>query len=157
MPLLKIDAQLPEGMVMAFFLIIIFVQFACAEIYSRLVFTNIAYTRRHGHGKSAGRAVKHYKTHWSFWERLTWQPVFKESYEKKCRSMAYHSYCHFFIKIVTAVWSCVIVHLTCDGRDMGKSMLYPTLVYGIAFCARMIYSESIATSKSFRRKNGRKR
>ena len=86
------------------FYMILFIVSATAVMdwYSRLVFLARGYPRRYGHGKSWGRATKHYKANWSFVKRILWIPVFKEWYETKFRFLAYLAYVHFSIGAIFA-------------------------------------------------------
>lgn len=77
--------------------------FAFMEWHARMVFVAVGYPRRNGHGKSFNRARKHYKANWTFWQRLLWIPVFKEQYENKYREMAYLSYAHVLVTLLTTI------------------------------------------------------
>ena len=81
---------------MGIFLTITFIilSFAFIDWHARSVFMARAYPRRYGHGKSWNRAHKHYKTNWTFLQRMLWIPMFKEEYEDKYRFIAYLSFAH---------------------------------------------------------------
>jgi len=81
----------------------VIVGFLTFEIHARAVFVASGYPRRNGHGKSWKRAHKHYKSNWSTFQRLLWVFVFKESYEDRYVIMAYLSYTHFVISLLTII------------------------------------------------------
>lgn len=77
--------------------------FLILDWHARGVFVYTVYPRRYGHGKSGNRAFKHYKANWSIIQRLLWIPLFNEWYETKYRIIAYFSYTHAFITLLTIV------------------------------------------------------
>ncbi len=81
------------------FIVIVIFTYLFFDWHARYVFVAAGYTRRYGHGKSFNRAKKHYKSNWSFWQRMLWVPLFKEKYEADFMLFAYFSYIHLFISI----------------------------------------------------------
>ena len=75
------------------------------EWWSKSIFLN-GYRRKYGHGKSARRAGRHYKTSWTLLQRLFWVPLFKDEkdrYEAKYRWLAYFSWIHDAIGIIASI------------------------------------------------------
>ncbi|MBQ2999594.1 MAG: hypothetical protein IJD64_03955 [Clostridia bacterium] len=111
--------------------------------YARGVFVVIGYSRRYGHGKSAKRATKHYKSNWSFWQRMLWVPVFKEQYEAKYRRMAYLEYIHLLLTMITT--SCYLIYeIWCPQIYFGFVNLF--IVNGAFFIFRYLHDNRIATT-----------
>lgn len=93
-------------LIIAHYICIVIVFLLC-DWRARLVFIAEAYCGKYGHGKSWNRAHKHYKTHWKFWQRICWIPVFKERYDDKFRFLAYCSYFHLTVTLITMI--CMLV------------------------------------------------
>ena len=107
--------------------------------HARCIFLSTGYRRRYGHGKSGNRAEKHYKTHWTFWQRMFWVPVFKESYESDFRFLAYFSYIHFVWTIITIIWTIVYVYCFPESK-IGK---YQIVVYCVFSLLRYIHTVAV--------------
>jgi len=113
--------------------------FAVFDWHARFVFVLGVYPRRYGHGKSGGRAFKHYKKNWTLFQRLLWIPIFKEWYANKYRFMAYLSYIHFALTIV-----CSALFLISDSYfPDSKIWVYGVIVYHIFWMLRFIYDNAI--------------
>jgi len=110
------------------------------EWHARGVFIARAYRRRYGHGKSWKRAHKHYKTNWTFIERMLWVHAFKEKYEDKYRIIAYLSYIHTAFMIVMAVSFLVLEHLF----PLENAWLGIFIAYFVFWVIRFIYDNAIA-------------
>ena len=108
--------------------------------HARMVFMARVYPRRYGHGKSWNRAHKHYKTNWTFWQRLFWIPVFKEHYEDKYRLMAYLSYAHDAFALV------MIISFLVDEFLLSNVYFWHYMYGGYIgfFCLRYIHSDAVA-------------
>ena len=119
-----------------FFFLLIVTEFGSGW-YSRSVFIACGYCRRYGHGKSWKRAHKHYKTNWSFWQRIFWVPVFKESYESDFRLMAYFAYLLSLFSIVLSVSFVLDIYHSIAMRCVG-------LVYCAIVLIRYIHADYIA-------------
>ena len=70
---------------------------------ARSLFLYSSYPRKYGHGKSGTRAHKHYKSTWTFFQRMLWIPVFAERYDREIRMLAYHSCIHYIFSILNVV------------------------------------------------------
>jgi hypothetical protein len=134
---------------MSIFLMITFIilSFAFIDWHARMVFMARAYPRRYGHGKSWKRAHKHYKTNWTFLQRMLWIPMFKEVYEDKYRFIAYLSYVHVTLTLVTLAF--FIISVICFptsqiGFPTSKIWFYEFIVYSVFFILRFIYDNAIA-------------
>ena len=90
-------------------LILVSLSFLVADWHARMIFIATGYPRRYGHGKSWKRAHNHYKSTWSFRDRILWRVVFKEPYESKYKWLAYWSYIHLVISLITAI--CFLFHM----------------------------------------------
>lgn len=123
------------GAILVFVLLFLF-----CDWHARMVFLARAYPRRYGHGKSWNRAYKHYKSNWSFVERLFWIFLFKESYESKYRFFAYISYLHAILTILTVGCFLVSINLFPDS----KFWIYVFIGCSCVGVIRIIYSNSIA-------------
>lgn len=82
----------------AFFFANIFI-FLALDWHARSIFSVCAYPRRYGHGKSGNRALRHYKSNWTFWQRMFWVFAFKEKYGARYRALAWFSYIHMAITL----------------------------------------------------------
>ena len=113
------------------------------EWHARWVFVTTGYPRKHGHGKTWKRANKHYKTHWSFIQRMLWIPVHKEVYEDKYKFMACLSYVHAIITFIAIVSfllnEFVIVTF--------KFWQYVYVCFAVFSLLRFIYNDSIGRRK----------
>lgn len=118
----------------------IILPFLFFDWHARMVFISVGYRRRYGHGKSWNRAHKHYKNNWSFLERMLWLVLFKEPYENKYKMLAYLSYVHAFLTIVTICCSLISLNLFPNS----KIWVYEFIVYNIFWISRFIYSNNIA-------------
>ena len=134
---------------MSIFLMITFIilSFAFIDWHARSVFMARAYRRRYGHGKSWKRAHKHYKTNWTFLQRMLWIPMFKEEYEDKYRFIAYLSYVHVTLTLVTLAF--FIISVICFptskiGFPTSKIWIYEFLGYSVFWILRFIYDNAIA-------------
>ena len=119
--------------------------------YSRSTFISSGYCNRYGHGKSWKRAHKHYKTNWTFWQRMFWMPVFKEPYESDFRLLAYFSYLQSFLSIVFYVLF-IVSDIYFPESKVYKYVLY---VFYAIFLLRYIHIDYVGT-KGHRRRNGKK-
>ena len=104
--------------------------FLLCDWRARLTFIGEAYRGKYGHGKSWNRAQKHYKTHWTFWQRLCWIPVFKERYDDKFRFLAYCSYFHLMVTVVTIICMLVFQFAVCD-YELVKQAAIVTEYFGV--------------------------
>ena len=134
---------------MSIFLMITFIilSFAFIDWHARSVFMARAYPRRYGHGKSWKRAHKHYKTNWTFLQRMLWIPMFKDEYEDKYRFIAYLSYVHVTLTLVTLAF--FIISVICFptsqiGFPTSKIWFYEFIVYSVFWILRFIYDNAIA-------------
>ena len=127
---------------MGIFLTITFIilSFAFIDWHARSVFMARAYPRRYGHGKSWKRAHKHYKTNWTFLQRMLWIPMFKEEYEDKYRFIAYLSFAHMALTVVTLAF--FIISIICFPNS--KIWIYEFLGYSVFWLLRFIYDNAIA-------------
>ena len=130
---------------MGIFLTITFIilPFAFFDWHARMVFVAVAYPRRNGHGKSWKRAHKHYKTNWTFLQRMLWIPMFKEEYEDKYRFIAYLSFAHMALTVVTLAF--FIISIICFPNS--KIWIYEFLGYSVFWILRFIYDNAIARGK----------
>lgn len=107
------------------------------DYHARGAFIAAGYCRRYGHGKTWKRAHRHYKTNWSFWERMFWIPVFKEPYEQDFRIMAYFSYIHSIWAVITYI--CFIV------SDLyfpdSKFWIYEFIAFWVFVLIRFVFSD----------------
>ena len=113
--------------------------FAFTDWHARFVFVFGIYPRRYGHGKSGGRAFKHYKKNWTFFQRLLWVPIFKEWYENKHRFMAYLSYIHTFLTVATVAFFLISINFFPDS----KIWVYEYAGYFAFFVLRFCYNNAI--------------
>jgi len=112
--------------------------FLFLEWHAKAVFVWIVYSRRYGHGKSATRAAKHFRKNWTFLQRMLWAPVFKEDYDIIFRMMAYLSYTHFIVTVLTAICF-VVMHYIMKLDD--KIFLYPFIAWSIVTFVRLVYDQ----------------
>ena len=115
--------------------------------HARMVIIARAYCRRYGHGKSWKRAHKHYKTNSTFLQRMLWIPMFKEEYEDKYRFIAYLSFAHMALTLVTLAF--FIISVICFptsqiGFPNSKIWIYEFLGYSVFWILRFIYDNAIA-------------
>ena len=119
-----------------FFFLLIVAEFGSGW-YSRLVFIASGYCRRYGHGKTWKRAHKHYKTNWTFLQRLFWVMVFKEQYESDFCLLAYFAYLQSFFAIVLTLFTVLGLYHSIAMRCVG-----------LAYCAivliRYIHADYVA-------------
>ena len=108
--------------------------------HARMVFMACAYRRRYGHGKSWNRAHKHYKRNWTIFERILWLFIFNEYYESKYKAIAYLSYVHAFLAIISVCWF-VVSTIFYPGA---KAWIYVYIAYSVFTLLRFIYNNSIA-------------
>ena len=114
--------------------------FLFLEWHARGVFIACAYCRRYGHGKSYNRANRHYKSNWTFSQRMLWIPMFREYYEDKYKIIAYLSYIH-----ATICFLCVALFLVSVAYFPNEELWgYEMLFYLIVFLIRFIYDNAIA-------------
>lgn len=71
------------------------------DLHGRLVFLYRGYPKRYGHGKTGKKYTKHYKTNWTLFQRIFWIPVFREKYESKFEVIAFLSYIHAILSVLT--------------------------------------------------------
>ena len=114
--------------------------FAFFDWHARTVFVWVVYPRRYGHGKSAGRAQKHYKQNWTLFQRLLWVPIFKEWYANKYRFMAYLSYINAFLTLVTVALFLISIYNYPDS----KIWIYEYAGHGVFCVLRFVYDNAIA-------------
>ena len=117
--------------------------FAFFEWYAKSVFLARGYPRKYGHGKSWKRARKHYKTNWTFIQRMLWVFVFKEVYSSEYRMMAYMSYIHSIFAFVTI--SCFLLNEFLLSNFVFWQYIF--VAYGIFTLIRYIHDNAIATAK----------
>ena len=122
---------------------LIILPFIFFDWHARMVFMAIAYPRRYGHGKSWNRAHKHYKTNWTFFQRLLWIPIFKEEYENKYRIIAYLSYTHATLTFVSVSFYLISIYNFPDS----KIWVYEFLGYSVFWILRFVYDNAIAREK----------
>lgn len=122
---------------------LIILPFIFFDWHARMVFMAIAYPRRYGHGKSWNRAHKHYKTNWTFFQRLLWIPIFKEEYENKYRTIAYLSYTHATLTFVSVSFYLISIYNFPDS----KIWVYEFVGYSVFWILRFIYDNAIAREK----------
>lgn len=108
-----------------------------------MVFLARGYCRCYGHGKSFNRAKRHYKTNWSFIQRIQWIPLFKEQYDVKYKGIAYFSYLHRIMAILTII--CFLV----DELILLNVQFwhYIFILLGALFIIRFVYNNHIAIGK----------
>ena len=111
--------------------------------HARAVFVATGYPRRYGHGNSGNRARKHYKSNWTFLQRLIWIPVFMEWYESKYRIMAYMSYVHYALTAI-AIAGFLIDELLLDNITFWH---YIYAIYLLFLFIRFIYTNAIGRRK----------
>ena len=112
------------------------------EWYSRMVFISHVYARRNGHGKSWKRAKKHYKTNWSFWERIVWKPIFSEFYERNFKRLGIFSYIHFVFALATIV--CFLIN---EFRFPCRIVWQPVFsIYFVFSVFRYLHTNAVATN-----------
>lgn len=107
------------------------------------VFVARGYRRRYGHGKSWARASKHYKTNWTFIQRMLWIPVFKEPYERKYRRFAFLTYIHWTLALIAVICFFLDEYVFWDIHFWRE----PFYVTSIFFMFRYIYNDLVGTSK----------
>lgn len=120
--------------------------FLVADWHARCVFVAIGYPRRYGHGKSWNRANKHYKKTWSFRDRILWRVVFREPYESKYEWMAYWSYIHIAVSLITAVCFLLYMFLFQDSKII---FAYTFIADTVVFLIRVGYSAWVARGTLF--------
>lgn len=115
--------------------------FVIMDWYSRGTFIARGYVRRNGHGKTWKRAKKHYKSNWSFWERMIWKPIFSEYYGRKFKTMVVLAYIHFILLILT------IAFLLFDEFLISTCTFwhYIFIAFSIFSIVRYVHSNAIAT------------
>ena len=123
-------------------LFLIVIQVFVIDWYVRLVFLSRVYCRKYGHGKSWKRARKHYKSIWTFFERILWIPMFAEKYEKKHRSMAYQAYAHYGVATISII--CFLLDEFMLTGIAFWQYIFAVLVLLTLF--RYIYSDHIAVN-----------
>ena len=126
-----------------FLIICIILPFWVIDWHARFVFVFGIYPRRYGHGKSGGRAFKHYKKNWSLFQRLLWIPVFKEAYETKHRIVAYLSYTHTFIALLTITFF-LLEEFVIRNSDFWVKLY---VVFAILVILRFIYDNDLGRGK----------
>lgn len=113
------------------------------EIYSRSVFIAIVYPRKYGHGKTWKKANRHYKTNWSFIQRILWIPLFKEYYDFKYKMLAYFSYLGLLISVFTIIAFLLNEFVSTIFSFWG----YGFCLVAIVTIIRIVYTEFIARGK----------
>ena len=121
--------------------------FLACDWRARTIFVALAYPRKYGHGKSWNRAHKHYKTHWTFWQRILWIPVFKEKYEDKYRSLAYLTYIHIVVTIGTII-AMLVAQFVFDDLYLER-MRYVTYPDCCLVLIRVVHNEATARGTLF--------
>lgn len=121
----------------------IILPFVFFDWHARNVFMACAYRRRYGHGKSWNRAYRHYKTNWTFFQRILWIPLFKEKYDDKYRNIAYLSYIHFGLMIFSSVFSVIYLQFF----ENSKNWIYVFICYFVFEVFRFIYDNALAREK----------
>ena len=115
------------------------------DLHAKAVFLAVGYTRVHHHGKTFKRAVHHYKTNWSFFQRILWMPVFAEAYAPKYRTLAILSYLHYAIAVV------VLALYAATDLIGAISDRYWILCFAFVFVpftiGKFIYTNALARSK----------
>ena len=115
--------------------------FLILDWHARRVFLACGYCRRYGHGKSWNRAKKHYKCNWTFFQRLLWVHAFREKYEIEFRMIAYLSFAHVGVSLLTLLLFYI------------NEFVFPSIIfwqYGFVFFTvftilRFIYDNRVAT------------
>ena len=115
--------------------VLILATFWWFDWHARFVFVALAYPRRNGHGKSFNRAHRHYKKNWSFFQRIFWIPVFRETYALRYRFLAYLSYGHMFLASISSI-AFIFNFYGILSSEFCKGVL---IVYLIYMFIRMIY------------------
>ena len=113
------------------------------EVHARGVFIATAYPRKYGHGKTWKKARKHYKSNWSFFERMLWLVVFKEYYDTKYRMLAYFAYAHFLSAIITVCCFLISINFFPDS----KIWIYVVNGYAVFILLRFIYDDAVGRKK----------
>ena len=113
------------------------------DFHARGVFIATAYPRKYGHGKTWKKARKHYKSNWSFFERMLWLVVFKEYYDTKYRMLAYFAYAHFLSAIITVCCFLISINFFPDS----KIWIYIFAANGILWMARVVYDDAVGRKK----------
>ena len=123
-------------------------------------FIAFGYARCYGHGKSWLRAYKHYKSNWTFWQRLFWVPVFKENYDSVFRIQAHLSWIHYFLAILFYIFYLIFVYhynaeiTTPESKNWGILLLVMIFVFmGIVAIRIILHGYTI---KHCKRRNGKK-
>ena len=114
------------------------------DLHARWVFIALGYTRVHHHGKTFKRAANHYKTHWSFGEKLLWAPVFAEYYPAKYRAMAILSYIHYALAAITIT---LFVASDISNRIPDLRLVICFVIFTVFTIGRFIHTNAIARSK----------
>ena len=111
--------------------------------HARSVFIARAYCRRYGHGKSWNRGLKHYKSNWSFIQRALWIHAFKEWYEHEYRLIAYLSYVHVALSILTigCLYLDEYIFKACNFWH------YVFAIFGVYTILRFVYDNAIGRRK----------
>ena len=117
--------------------------FVVFDFHARMVFIARAYRRRYGHGKTWNRARKHYKKNWTFWQRMLWVPVFKESYEFEVKFLVAFSYIQAFLGFL----SIILLYVNEFIITNFSFWHYAFLVYAIVSFVRYAYDDLYATGK----------
>lgn len=111
--------------------------------HARMVFMARGYCGKRGHGKTWKRARAHYKSHWTFLQRMFWIPVFKEYYESKYRFLAYSTYVHAFFTLFT-----IVIFLVDELVLLNLYFWhYVFIAYTIIIIFRYIYNDTVARGK----------
>ena len=112
---------------------------------ARTVFLVRAYRRKYGHGKSWNRAHRHYKTNWTFWQRICWIPVFKEKYDNKYRFLAYLTYIHFILTVTTII-AMLVAQFVFDDNKLFVDITWVDRIFSLF---RVVHNEATARGTLF--------
>ena len=126
-------------MYIIFIILCLVFAFLFADWHARYVFVARGYCRRYGHGKSFNRAKKHYKSHWSFIQRMLWIPIFNEIYESRYKMMAIFSYIHFVLTLIAIL--CLLIDEFAYTNN--EFWMYSFIVVSSWFLVRFIYDNDI--------------
>lgn len=133
-------------------IIFLFLGFLGIDWHGRTVFLYCAYPGN-GHGKTGKKFTKHYKTNWTFFQRLLWIPTFKEKYDVNIDIIVILSYINFLLYIAT-ITCFLIEELVLKEVHFSKTAI---IIYCVYTVIRFRYQVGVARNYKKRKKRRSRR